>query len=126
MKKVLYRVHSKNDDKVKEEFFNRTKKMEATTMYVSKAVKSNLLLSANSFIALLMKFKINPDKNLIIYESKESLLVNEKNIIQEMIKLGKKKIIKVVYEKTYPKIDFREKIYIKKIILKKKKKKKFI
>lgn len=90
MKKVLYRVHSKNDDKVKEEFFNRTKKMEATTMYVSKAVKSNLLLSANSFIALLMKFKINPDKNLIIYESKESLLVNEKNIIQEMIKLGKK------------------------------------
>ena len=113
MKKVLYRVHSKNDDKIKEEFFNRTKKMEATTMYVSKAVKSNLLLSANSFIALLMKFKINPDKNLIIYESKESLLVNEKNIIQEMIKLGKKKIIKVVYEKTYPKIAFREKIYMK-------------
>ena len=113
MKKVLYRVHSKNDDKIKEEFFNRAKKMEATTVYVSKAVKSNLLFSANSFIALLMKFKINPDKNLIVYESKESLLLSEKNIIQEMIKLGKKKIIKVVYEKTYPKIAFREKIYMK-------------
>lgn len=113
MKKVLYRVHSKNDDKIKEEFFNRAKKMEATTVYVSKAVKSNLLYSANSFIALLMKFKINPDKNLIVYESKESLLLSEKNIIQEMIKLGKKKIIKVVYEKTYPKIAFREKIYMK-------------
>ena len=87
--------------------------MEATTVYVSKAVKSNLLLSANSFIALLMKFKINPDKNLITYESKESLLLSDKNIIQEMIKLGKKKIIKVVYEKTYPKIAFREKIYMK-------------
>ena len=113
MKKVLYRVHSKNDDKIKEVFFNRAKKMEATTVYISKAVKSNLILSANSFIGLLMKYKINPDKNLMTYESKESILLYDKNIIQEMIKLGQKNIIKTVYEKTYPKIAFREKIYMK-------------
>ena len=60
-----------------------------------------------------MKFKMNSDKNLITYESKESNLLSNKNIIQEMIKFGKKKIVKVVYEKSYPKIAFREKIYMK-------------
>ena len=113
MKKVMYRVHTKNDDKIKEEFDNLEKKNEKTTVYVSKAVNSNLLLSASKFTGLLMKYSMNKDKNLIAYESKESVLLKDKNIIQEMIKLGKKKIIKVVYEKSYPKIDFREKIYMR-------------
>lgn len=113
IKKVIFRVHTKNDEKIKEEFLNREKKMESTTVYISKAVNSNLLISANKYLGLLMKFKMNPDKNLITYESKESVLLNDKNIIQEMIKLGKKKIIKVVYEKFYPRIAFREKIYMR-------------
>ena len=113
MKKVMYRVHTKNDDKIKEEFDNLEKKNEKTTVYVSKAVDSNLLLSASKFTGLLMKYTMNKDKNLIAYESKESVLLKDKNIIQEMIKLGKKKIIKVVYEKLYPKINFREKIYMR-------------
>ena len=113
LKKVIYRVHSKNDDKIYEEFINMAKKMENMGVYVNKAVNSNLILSASKFTGLLMKFKMNSDKNLITYESKESLLLSDKNIIQEMIKFGKKKIIKVVYEKSYPKIAFREKIYMK-------------
>ena len=113
MKKVIYRVHSKNDEKVKEEFYNLKKKMEKTTVYINKAVNQNLLLSASKYTGLLMKFTMTKDKNLLTYESKESVLLSDKNIIQEMIQLGRKKIIKVVYEKTYPKIAFREKIYMK-------------
>ena len=107
MKKVMFRVHSKNDEKIKEEFSNMTKKMEKTTVYVNKAVNQNLLLSASKYTGMYMKFTLNKDKNLIIYESKESVLLSDKNIIQEMIKLGRKKIIKVVYAKSYPKIAFR-------------------
>jgi len=73
--------------------------MEDTTVYISKAVKPNLILSANSFIGLLMKCKINPDKNLITYESKESILLYDKNIIQEMIKLGQKILLKLFMRK---------------------------
>ena len=113
MRKVIFRVHSKNDEKIQEEFINMAKKMENMGVYVNKAVNSNLLLSASKFTGLLMKFKMNSDKNLITYESKESLLLSNKNIIQEMIKLGRKKIVKVVYEKSYPKIAFREKIYMR-------------
>ena len=113
MKKVIYRVHSKNDEKVKEEFYNLKKKMEKTTVYINKAVNQNLLLSAGKYTGLLMKFTMSKDKNLLAYESKESVLLSDKNIIQEMIQLGRKQIIKVVYEKTYPKIAFREKIYMR-------------
>ena len=113
MKKVMFRVHSKNDDKIKEEFFNLAKKMERTTAYINKAVNQNLILSASKFTGLLMKYTVNKDKNLVAYESKESVLLSDKNVIQEMIKLGRKKIIKVVYEKKYPKIAFREKIYMR-------------
>ena len=113
MKKVVFRVHSKNDEKIQEEFFNINKKMENMGVYINKAVNSNLILSASKFTGLLMKFKMNSDKNLITYESKESYLLSDKKIIQEMIKLGRKKIVKVVYEKSYPKIAFREKIYMK-------------
>ena len=113
MKKVMFRVHSKNDEKIHEEFINMAKKMENMGVYVNKAVNSNLILSASKFTGLLMKFKMNSDKNLITYESKESRLLSNKNIIQEMIKLGRKKIVKVVYEKSYPKIAFREKIYMR-------------
>ena len=113
MKKVMFRVHSKNDEKIKEEFSNMTKKMEKTTVYVNKAVNQNLLLSASKYTGMYMKFTLNKDKNLITYESKESVLLSDKNIIQEMIKLGRKKIIKVVYAKSYPKIAFREKIYMR-------------
>ena len=113
MKKVMFRVHSKNDEKIQEEFVNMNKKMENLGVYVNKAVNSNLILSASKFTGLLMKFKMNSDKNLITYESKESYLLSNKNIIQEMIKFGKKKIVKVVYEKSFPKIAFREKIYMK-------------
>ena len=113
MKKVMFRVHSKNDEKIQEEFVNMNKKMENFGVYVNKAVNSNLILSASKFTGLLMKFKMNSDKNLITYESKESYLLSNKNIIQEMIKFGKKKIVKVVYEKSFPKIAFREKIYMK-------------
>ena len=113
MKKVMVRVHSKNDDKIQEEFINMAKKMENMGVYVNKAVNSNLLLSASKFTGLWTKFKMNSDKNLITYESKESLLLSNKNIIQEMIKFGRKKIVKVVYEKSYPKICFREKVYMK-------------
>jgi len=87
--------------------------MENVGLYVNKAVNSNLLLSASKFTGLLMKIKLNSDKNFITYESKESVLLSNKNIIQEMIKFGRKKIIKVVYEKSYPKISFREKIYMR-------------
>ena len=113
MKKVMFRVHSKNDEKIKEEFSNMTKKMEKTTVYVNKAVNQNLLLSASKYTGMYMKFTLNKDKNLITYESKESVLLSDKNIIQEMIKLGRKKIIKVGYAKFYPKIAFREKIYMR-------------
>ena len=113
MKKVMFRVHSKNDDKIQEEFNNMAKKMENVGLYVNKAVNSNLLLSASKFTGLLMKIKLNSDKNFITYESKESVLLSNKNIIQEMIKFGRKKIIKVVYEKSYPKISFREKMYMR-------------
>ena len=113
MKKVMFRVHSKNDEKIKEEFSNMEKKMEKTTVYINKAVDQNLLLSASKFTGMLMKFTMNKDKNLITYESKESVLLSDKNIIQEMIKLGRRKIVKVVYEKSYPKIAFREKIYMR-------------
>ena len=113
MKKVIFRVHSKNDDKIHEEFINMAKKFENMGVYVNKAVNSNLFVSAIKFTGLLMKFTMNSDKNLITYESKESILLSNKNIIQEMIKFGKRKIVKVVYEKSYPKIAFREKIYMR-------------
>ena len=113
MKKVIFRVHSKNDDKIHEEFINMAKKFENMGVYVNKAVNSNLFVSASKFTGLLMKFTMNSDKNLITYESKESILLSNKNIIQEMIKFGKRKIVKVVYEKSYPKIAFREKIYMR-------------
>ena len=113
MKKVIFRVHSKNDEIIKQEFFNLAKKMERTTAYINKAVNQNLLLSASKFTGLLMKYTVNKDKNLVAYESKESVLLDDKNVIQEMIKLGRKKLIKVVYEKKYPKITFREKIYMR-------------
>ena len=115
MKKVMFRVHSKNDDKVNEAFYNLKKKNERTSVYISKSVNSNsnLLLSASKFTGLFMKFTMNTDKNLMDYESKETVILDDKNITQEMIKLGRKKIIKVVYEKRYPKITFREKIYMR-------------
>ena len=78
MKRVMLRVHTKNDDKIKEEFSNLEKKMEKTTVYVNKAANSNLLISASKFTGLLMRFTMNTDKNLITYESKEKLYRRKK------------------------------------------------
>ena len=63
MKNVMLRVHSKHDDKIQEEFNNMAKKMENMGLYVNKAVNSNLFLSASKFTGLLMKIKLNSDKN---------------------------------------------------------------
>ena len=54
--------------------------MEYMGVYINKAVNSNLILSASKFTGLLMKFKMNSDKNLITYESKESYLLTNKII----------------------------------------------
>ena len=116
IKRVMYRVNSKYIDIVQEEGNKMGDAIENVTVFFNKGVDAdaNIFKNIGKGTGLLMKFAVNSDDNLMLYESKESKLSSNKIMFEEFMKLGKMKLFRMVRDKMYPKIQFREKVYLKK------------
>ena len=116
IKNVMFRVITKNSNKIEEINIKGQKDFEKMTVFFNKAINfdSYLITNVVKLVGLSIKFKMNSDENLLEYESKESKLITNKNFIFDFIKLGDIKLFKIIREKQFPKIALREKIYMKK------------
>ena len=116
MKKLIFKVNTKNKDKIEELNVKGQKDFQKMTVFFNKAINfdSYLITNAVKLAGFALKFKMNSDENLMEFESKESSLISNKSIILDLIKLGDIKFFKKVRERSFPKIALREKIYMKK------------
>ena len=116
IKKIMYRVNTKNKDKIEEINVKGQKDFEKMTVFFNKAINLDSYLVTNiaKLAGYALKFKMNSDENLMEFESKESTLISNKLFIFDFIKLGDIKLFKIIREKSFPKIELREKIYMKK------------
>ena len=116
IKKIMYRVNTKNKDQVEKINRDGKKQFEKMTIFFTKAInfESYLITNLVKLAGFALKFKMNSDENLMEFESKESLINSNKIFILDFIKLSDIKLFKTIREKSFPKIALREKIYMKK------------
>ena len=115
IKKVMFKVNHKDLDKIKEEYSKENDKTSKTIAYLSKIdFDTNIFFNLTNLSGALIKYSINSDENLKEFEYKENRIKSNKVILEEALKLLKYKFVKKVMEMGYPKILFREKIYMKK------------
>jgi acetyl esterase/lipase len=115
LKKIMFRVNSKDLEKVKEEYKKANDGMNNMTIFMDKVnFNSNMFVNATKVVGTAIKYKMNSDENLRIYETKENRLLSNKVLIEEGLKMVKIKVIKNRMMKSFPPIKLREKVYMKK------------
>ena len=115
LKKVIFKVISKNPDKIKEEYEKMNVDTNQSLAYLDKIdFESNIFYNASKLAGAAIKYKFNYDENLRIFEHKQNQILSDKILLEEALKLLKIKFVKKMMERKYPKIAFREKIYMKK------------
>ena len=113
-KKIMFRVNSKDLEKVKEEYKKANDGMANMTIYMDKVnFNSNMLLNVTKVVGTAIKYKMQSDENLRIYETKENRLLSNKVLIEEGLKMVRIKMIKNRMMKSFPPIKLREKVYMK-------------
>ena len=114
LKKVVFRVNYKDLNKIKEEYKKQNESMSNNTVYMNKFdSNSNIFFNITKVAGAAIKYKFNSDENLRIYEMKESKLLYNKVLLEELFKLFKIKMFKNQMKKGFPAIKQREKIYMK-------------
>ena len=114
LKKVMFRVNSKDLKKLREEYKKQNDKIYDVTTYINKIDNdSNIFLNLTKVAGAAIKYKVNSDENLKIYEAKENQLLTNKVLLEEVLKMFKNKMVKTVMSKNFPKIAVREKVYMK-------------
>ena len=114
LRKVLFRVNCKDLNKIKEEYKKQNDDISNMTVYMNKVdLNSNMFSNLTKVAGAAIKYKINSDENLRIYEMKESKLLNNKVFLEEIFKFLKIKMFKNRMKKGFPNIKQREKIYMK-------------
>lgn len=115
LKKIMFRVNSNDLEKVKEYYKKSNDGLNNLTIYMDKInFNSNLFVNATKLVGTALKYKIQSDENLRIYETKENRLLSNKVIIEEGLKFTKLKMVKNRMMKSFPPIKLREKVYMKK------------
>ena len=115
LKKIIFKINSKDLNKVKEEYSKINDGTNQNIAYLDKIdFDSNFFFNLTKLAGTAIKYKFNSDENLKIYEHKENQILSEKVILEEAMKLLKVKLVKNMMERNYPKIELREKIYMKK------------
>jgi hormone-sensitive lipase len=114
LKKVMMRVNSKDLQKLREEYNTRKEKTFDFAVYINKMdSESNFFFNLTKAAGSAIKYKVNSDENLKIFESKENKLLSKKVFLEESLKILKNKMVKTVMKKRFPKIALREKVYMK-------------
>ena len=114
LKKVFFRVNYKDLNKIKEEYKKQNDETTNSTYYMKKFdSNSNIFTNITKVAGTAIKYKLNSDENLKIYEMKESKLLYNKVLLEEIFKVFKIKIFKNQMKKGFPPIKQREKIYMK-------------
>jgi len=113
-KKIMFRVNSNDIEKVKEDYKKANDGMNNMTIFMDKInFNSNMFFNATKMLGTAIKYKMQSDENLRIYETKENRLLSNKVLIEEGLKFVKIKMIKNRMMKSFPPIKLREKIYMK-------------
>ena len=114
LRKIIFRVNSSDLNKVREDYKKENDRMANSSIYINKMDKnSNLFFNITKIAGSAIKYKINSDENLKIFESKENKLTSNKIFMEEGLKMFKNKMIKNLFMRRFPKIVMREKIYMK-------------
>ena len=106
-----------NKDEIEKLNIDSQNQLEKTSIFFNKAINfdSYIITNVAKITAYYLKFKFNSDENLMEFESKQSSLLNpNKMFFLDFMKLGDNKLFKTFILKSYPKIEVREKIYMKK------------
>ena len=116
IKKIMYRVNTKNRDKIEQINRDAQKQFEKSTIFFNKAINLDSYLVTNmvKMAGFALKFKLNSDENLMEFESKESTFNSNKIFILDFIELSNIKLFKKIRARAFPKIELREKIYMRK------------
>ena len=115
LKKVIFKVNSKDADKIKEEYSKMNENTNKNVAFLDKIdFDSNIFFNATKLAGAAIKYRFNSDENIKIFEHKQNQVVSDKILLEEALKLLKIKFVKKMMERNYPKIAFREKIYMKK------------
>ena len=113
LKKITFRVNSKDDDKIKEILKNEN---ESQTYILSVFYDSFIQKNAvkKVFTAVSQGIHLKLDKEARDIHFKKARLNFNPELLMEVNEMRKNKILKKIMEKTYPSINFRKKLYLKK------------
>ena len=113
LKKITFRVNSKDDDKIKELLKNGN---ESQTYILSVFYDSFIQKNAvkKVFTALGQGIHLKLDKEARDIHFKKARLNFNPELLIEVNEMRKNKLLKKILAKTYPSISFRKKLYLKK------------
>ena len=115
LKKIIFKINCKDLDRVKKEYEKESAKTSQNIAYLSKInFDTNIFFNVAKISGVALKYAWNSDENLKMFEYKEERILSDKIILEEALKLLKIKAVKTLMGMNYPKIAFREKIYMKK------------
>ena len=113
MKKIVFRVNSKDDDKIKELLKNGNESQTyiLSVLYDSFTQKNNV---KKVFTAIGQGIHLKLDKEAREIHFKKARLNFNPELLMEVNEMKKNKLLKKIMAKTYPSINFRKKLYLKK------------
>ena len=113
IKKIAFRVNSKDDDKIKELLKNGN---ESQTYILSVFYDSFIQKNAvkKVFTAVGQGIHLKLDKEARDIHFKKARLNFNPELLMEVNEMRKNKLLKKIMAKTYPSINFRKKLYLKK------------
>lgn len=113
IKKITFRVNSKEDDKIKELLKNGNESQSyILSVFYDSFTQKNAVKKVFTAINHGIYLKLNKEAKEIHFK-KARLNFNPKLIV-EVLKMNKNKILKKLMVQTYPSVTFRKKLYLKK------------
>ena len=112
MKKIVFRVNSKDDDKIKELLKNGNESQTyiLSVLYDSFTQKNT---AKKVFTAIGQGIHLKLDKEAREIHFKKARLNFNPELLMEVNEMKKNKLLKKIMAKTYPSINFRKKLYLK-------------
>ena len=116
LKKIMYKVNTSVKDNLTTEYEKSTKEFNKMTVIMNKAFNydSNIVFNLTRIFAFGIKYKIINDDDLITFEAKEIKLNTKKLLFEYVMQFFKVSFFKKMMLKSFDKINYREKIYMKK------------
>ena len=116
LKRVLFRVNTNKEEEIRENYEEVKYQMDVFYLLFYKGVSINspMVINFIRVIALILGMKFYHNDLLTEYNSKSYRLLSRKVLTRDLLSLSKKKLIKKHVGKKFPRIAFRQKIYMKK------------